>query len=691
MQSAEYLFRPKSVAIIGASETGGSGWTRLIYENLEAHGFPIPVYLINPRRDELWGRPVYPDFASLPEPVDLALSIVPARAQPDILEDGARNGLKCALIYAARFGEGDDEEGRARAERLAGLTRDHGLRICGPNCMGALSFRERLLFYPAPRVRAFPEGSAGVVFQSGGTFQFWLQQAATRGLGFSYAVSSGNELDLDIADYIDFFVDDEATRLIVCMLEGIGRPDAFMEAAARALEAGKPILALKIGTSERGRQSTVSHTGSLAGDDDVFNAVCRKYGVVRCASLDGLIEAGLAFAAGRIPAGRRAALSGFSGGTKGLFLDYANEQGLPLAELSEATRDKIQPLIDPGLVAENPLDTGAGLAGLQKRFSEVCQIVAADDGVDMIAMQGQLPISEVEQPEPETFTAVAAIGKPVIALGRMGQNVTEAGRAFQDATGLPFLQGLPDAIHALKALGDYGAARRRGIVPLPEADPAPSRLDDAELQALLKARHIPPPESAFAETPEDAAVKAGEIGFPVALKIVSPEPLHKTELGAVALHLRDEGAVRNEAAAMAERLGAEIEITGFLVQEQVEGLELIVGLRDDPLFGPFAVVGLGGVYVEALRDVAFRLLPIDADDVGEMLNELRSSRLLAAFRGRPARDRDAAARAIVQLSEIYLAHRSRLEDLEINPLIVLGEGEGVRAVDLRPVWKQGTE
>ncbi len=685
MSAAQHLFRPKSVAIVGASETGGSGWTGAIFENLETHGFPIPVYLINPRRDELWGRQVYPDFASLPEPVDLALSIVPAKAQPDILEDGAKNGLKCALIYAARFGEGDDAEGRARAERLNGLRREYGLRVCGPNCMGALSLPERLLFYPAARVRALPAGSAGVIFQSGGTFQYWLQQAAIRGLGFSYAVSSGNELDLDIADYIDFMVEDEGTRLIFCMIEGIGRPDAFMAAAGRALEAGKPILAVKIGSSELGRQSTLSHTGALAGDDDIFNAMCRQLGVIRCPTLDGLIETGLAFNAGRIPAGRRAAMSGYSGGAKGLFLDYAHQQDLPLAQLSPETSAAIAPLIDVGLAPENPLDTGAGVAGRQNVFSQISQIMAGDDGVDLICMQGQLPLSETETPDPETFAAVARLGKPVIAHGRMAQNVTEAGRAFQEAAGVPFVLGLPETVHALKALGDYGQVRRRGLRPLGAVDANATRLDSGALQDLLGARQIPPPKSAFAETPDEAAVRAREIGFPIALKIHSTQPLHKTELGGVKLHLLDENAVRQEAASMGERLEAEME--GFLVQEQVEGLELLVGLRRDAQYGPFVVVGLGGVQVEAIRDVAFRLLPIDAEDGMDMLSGLRASRLFGEFRGRPPRDMKAAVNAILAFSEIYLAYRDVLEDMEINPLIVLGEGEGVRAVDLRTVWR----
>lgn len=261
-RNAETLFRPKTVAIVGASDTGGGGWPKAIYDNMEHAGFPARVYLINPRRDELWGQKVYPNFAAIPEKIELALSIVPAEAAPDVLAEGVANGLETALVFAARFGEGGDGEGEVRAQKLRDLCDNEGLRICGPNCMGAISMRENLLFYPASRVRGLPHGPIGVVFQSGGTFQYWLTQGASRGLRYSYAVSSGNELNLDIADYVNFMVEDPNTKLIACMIEGIRRPEAFMAAAEKAFNAGKPIIALKVGTSERGQTATASGRAS---------------------------------------------------------------------------------------------------------------------------------------------------------------------------------------------------------------------------------------------------------------------------------------------------------------------------------------------------------------------------------------------------------------------------------------------
>ncbi len=690
-RSAEAIFRPRSVAIIGASDTGGSGWPRAIYENMRYAGFPAKVYLVNPRRSELWGEPVYADLALVPEPIDLALMTIPAEAVPTSLEQGAAHGLKAALLYAARFGEGGDAEGAARAEAVKELCERAGVRVCGPNCMGALSLRERLLFYPVSRVRALPPGPVGVIFQSGGTFQFWLQQGAVRGLGFSYAVSSGNELDLDLADYINFMVEDVHTRLVACMVEGVRRPDAFMAAAEKALGAGKPIIMVKVGSSEQGKAAAQSHTGALAGDDQVFDAVCRKYGIIRCPSLDDLIETALAFQSGRLPKGRRIAMAGYSGGAKGLFLDYAAEQGAEIARFSTQTLQQIAPLIDSGLKPDNPLDAGAALAGRPSVFSRICQIIASDEHVDLLTVQGQLPLSPEEKGDPVVYAKIVeSTDKPVLMYCRVGQNVTEAGRVFQEKAKAPFIQGLPETLRALQALIRYAECRRHRLPLIGEPAGAEANLEGAAFQALLREHALPPATAAFAATPADTARTAARIGFPVALKIMSPQASHKTEVGGVSLGLAGIDAVAREAEAMVARFKEhhpDSEIHGFLVQEMVGGIELILGVREDPQFGPFMIAGLGGVFVEAVRDIAFRLLPVTAGDAREMLGELRSARVLGGFRGRPARDVDAIAAAMEGLSRLFLNHRPWLADLEINPLMVLEQSKGVRAIDVRLVRK----
>lgn len=689
--SAEAFFRPNSVAIVGASDTGGGGWAREIYKNLEYAGFPTEVFLINPRRDELWGQKVYPDFASLPKQVDLALTIVPAPFIPDVLAEGVEHGLKAALVYAARFGEGGDAEGARRGQAIRALCDEHGLVVCGPNCMGALSFPRNLLFYPATRIRGLPTGPVGVVFQSGGTFMFWLQRASERGLGFSYAVSSGNELNLDLPDYINFLVEDDDTQMIACMVEGIRRPDAFMEAARRALAAEKPIVMLKVGRSDLGKQAAASHTGALASDDAVLQAVCRKLGVVRVYSLDEMIDQCLVLNQRRWPKGRRIAMAGFSGGGKGLYLDYSVDEGAVQARLSEDTVAKIEPYIDPGLSGQSPIDCGAGIASRQQDFSTVCSLMAADPGVDIVTMQGQLPTLPDDPSDPTIYSRVVeSTDKPVIAHVRVSQNLSQAGRDFQAAARMAFVQGLPQTVRAMQGLCRFADALHRGVAPLPEPGGHKADLEGDAIDRVLREHALPPPASAFGATGEAAAEAAADIGFPVALKIVSPAASHKTEVGGVALNLADGAAVIAATGDMAARLKAadpKALIDGYLVQEMVSGIEVIIGVREDPQFGPVMVVGLGGILVEAMRDVSLRMLPVGPDDAREMLDELRGKAVLGAFRGAPARDVDALVKAICGLSALYADYRGHLADLEVNPLIVGAAGEGVRAVDVRPVWR----
>ena len=687
-RSVDHLLRPKTIAIIGASDSSRGGWAREIYENLEFSGFPAKIYLVNPKRSELWGRPVFPNFAAITEPVDLALTIIPSAAIPETLAEAAAHGLKCALIYAAQFGEGGDPEGRRRADAVRALCDTHGLRVSGPNCMDSVSLRENLLLYPSTRVRGLRPGSVGVVFQSGGTFQFWLQQASLRGLDFSYAVSSGNELDLDLADYISFLVDDPATRIIACMVEGIRRPRAFMAAAEKALAAKKPIILVKLGRSAAGQAAAQSHTGAVASDAQVFDAVCRRYGIINVPSLDDLIENCLAFGQGRLPKGPLIGMSCYSGGSKGLALDYGSDEGAAMAPLTAETKAKLKTMIDPGLAAENPLDCGPVVGVRAPQFAEICKVVCADPTVDLVTVQGLLPVNPGDACDPAPLRSVMeSTTKPVLAFGRIAQNVSEISRKFQTETGVPFIHGLPETIRALRNLVRYAEVLQR---PVPPPDPpVATRVPDAgALDALLAEHGLTPPRSALAASPDDAATKAAAIGFPVAVKIVSPQASHKTEVGGVALHLSDAALVRAAAERMAARLkahDARATIDGFLVPEMVDGLEMLVGVREDPQFGPIMAVGLGGVAVEAIKDVSIRLLPIDHGMAADMIFSLRGAELLGAFRGRPERDTPALTQAMIGLSRLFTTYRPWLSDIEVNPLIVRARDEGVRAVDVRMV------
>ena len=334
------------------------------------------------------------------------------------------------------------------------------------------------------------------MFQSGGTFQFWLQQAALRGLDFSYAISSGNELDLDLADYINFLVDDEHTRIIACLVEGVRRPQAFMAAAEKALAAGKPILLVKVGRSERGKAATASHTGAIAGDDQVFDAVCRKYGIVRCPSLDDLIETALAFSQGRLPKGNRIAMACYSGGAKGLVLDYASDEGAEMAPLTPETRAKLPGMIDPGPRAGKSARRRAGgrRAGGKVRRDLQGGLRRSDGRSRHRAGAGAGRSRAIRTIPSRCASVLASTDKPVLAFGRIAQNASDVSRKFQSETGVPFIHGLPETVRALQGLVRYAAALRRGVAAMPEPRGRAENLDGAAFDALLAAHGLTPPQ-----------------------------------------------------------------------------------------------------------------------------------------------------------------------------------------------------
>jgi acetate---CoA ligase (ADP-forming) len=675
------LFRPPSIAIVGASER--ARWPRQIYQQLQQYGYPGQIYPVNPRIGEVWGTKCFPDLASLPEPPAHALVIVPAPAVQGVLEAGVAAGLKSATVYAAQLGEGNDPEIVARGTALKALIRRSGLVMCGPNCMGFNALREKNFGYPNADLCAMTPGSVAFVTQSGGTVQYIGSMGAHRGVNFNYLISSGNELSVDLADYVNFFAEDDSTRVIALFVEGIRRPQAFMAAAAKALAAGKPIVAIKTGKSQKARDSAQSHTGAIAGDYGAFTAMCERYGIVVCNSLDDMIEMLLVFQAGRLPKGPRVGWVTTSGGTVDLLFDHLEEiGGLVTPEFDPATKATLRPMVSYELELKNPLDAGNPVDDAHD--ARLCAAIAADPNVDMLAWGGTPPSGSRVRDPAITRSIVEGTDKPVIGFIRMAILTDQATVKFQNDVGFPFLQGLPSVIRALSALAFYGVRKGRAVAPLSPPAGRPETLEGAALEAALARHGLTLPRSAMAKSSQDAAAAAAKIGFPVALKIVSSAISHKTEAGGVRLHLSSEAEVvraAQELAASAAKAVPGAPIDGYLVQEMVDGVEMIVGARSDPLYGPMLVVGAGGILVELVKDVAFRLLPVTPADARAMIAELKVAKLLAGFRGKPAADVDALVAAICGLSDFYLDHRHLLSDIEINPLIVLAKG--VRAVDVR--------
>ena len=676
----ENVLSAKSVAIVGASPKGR--WPMGILRNLKK-AYKGKIFLINPNYQEIENHPCYPNLAALTEVPEELLILIPTRAVLGTLEEAAKLGTKSATIYTAGFGEGDDPMGKERAQAMKELCERTGFVICGPNCMGSYSLSEGLWTFPTS-TPLLKRGPVGLIFQSGGSLGNWIKGATERGIGFSYAVSSGNEISLDLVDYLSFMVDDPETKVVLLMAEGIRRPKEFMAVAREALNKSKPILVIKLGRSEMGKRQAISHTGALAGADEVFDAVCNRLGVIRCPTLEDLTEMTLAFMAGRYPRGSRAAIVVNSGGMKGLICDHAEELNTNLAQLSNKTKEAVRPLIPPELAVENPLECGVAGFGDEQGFINIVKLHAEDDGVDLLAIHGELPRFP-EKREATLFKNLAATtDKPILAFARSTYSCTDESRTFQEQAGIPFLQAIKPTLRALAGLGLYGERKRLGVPTLPDANGKPEDLEGDKFNALLQSRGIGLPKQFLVGTAAEAGLKSKEIGYPVALKLIAAEIVHKTESGAVVLGLK----TAEEVVAEAQKLLSKTLGKGhLLIQEMVQGTEVLLGARTDPQYGPFLMVGLGGILVEVLKDVAIRLLPVDEGEARRMLQELRGFKVLQGVRGQGPRDVDALVKAMVGLSDIFAAHRNHLTDLEINPLMVRAQGRGVAAVDVRLAYK----
>jgi acetate---CoA ligase (ADP-forming) len=695
----------KSLAIVGASER--ARWPSEIFRNLREFGYPGRIVLVNPRQKSVFGQRCFPSLRDLPEPVDHALVIVPAPGVPDVLTAAEETGVASATVYASMLGDGDAPESKARGAWLEEFTAKSRLRVAGPNCMGAYSYRERLFGYPNTDLCRLAPGPVACIFQSGGLLQFWMKAAAERGLRYSYCITSGNEPDLGLADYLNFVIDDPHTRQVVLFVEGIRRPQAFMHAAGRALAMGKPILAIKTGATAQSQAASQSHTGAIAGDYAAYLAMCNRYGIINHRSLDDLVETALAFEGGRLPRGPRIGFVTNSGATVDLLYDYAEAESAAIPDFTEETKAALLPLMQAGITPRNPLDVG--IPSTLEVAAKLCETAARDPNIDMVAWTSPMPRTGEPWGDPAALRQLLdKTDKPIVAFGRVIQQLSDEQLALHQAAGFPFLQGIEPTIRALGALW-FHAARRGRLPPMPARAP-PSDLSPATLQATLARYGIALPESYAAANAAEAASAAERIGFPVALKIRSRDVLHKTEVGGVALDLQNREAVQ----AAAEALMASVRtaqpsarIDGFLVQEMVAGVEAIVGARSDAFYGPLLLIGAGGVLVELVEDASLRLLPVSSDEVAAMIDDLRLARSLAGFRGGPAADRAALEAAAVALGRFFLDHRARIKEIEINPLIVRA-GEPIRdrraraskpgkdatgaiAVDVRVLWQEGAE
>jgi acetate---CoA ligase (ADP-forming) len=621
----------------------------------------------------------------------------------ETLEQAAGIGAKAAWVLAAGFAEAGPE-GEALQRDLAATAARHGLLVCGPNCVGMFNLHARSATYSVALPAAIPRGRVGGVFQSGAVCMGIAN--SNRGLGFSTIISSGNEALLDSADYIAHLARDPETSVILAFLEGIRQPAKFLAAARLAREAGKPVLVVKVGRSAIAQRAALAHTGALAGSNAVHEAVFAAHGIVRLDSLDELLEAAELFLKASLPAGPGIGMLTLSGGQIGLIGDEVQATKLECPELSEPIRARLSQVLPPYSAIANPLDAwGAG--NFEQTYPACTAIVADEPAVDLIAVSRDSPpgIAAREVWQSSVIVDAAAevsrrTGKPVVVFSNIANGCDPDVQRRAAAAGLPLLQGTRASVRALDAFVRYAAWRRsppasRAASPIDAVALAdlrrdlarqPSALTEHAAKMVLAAYGIPVTREALAASGEQAVERAEAIGYPVALKVQSPDVPHKTEAGAIALGVGDAEGVRRAFDRLIDnvsRYDPRARIDGVLVQEMVAGpvAEVIVGSLVDAEFGPVVVFGLGGIFAEVFQDSALRLAPVDRQAALDLVAGIRAAPLLRGFRGRPAGDVEAVADVIVRLSHLAADLQDEVSAVDINPLMVLPAGRGVRAAD----------
>lgn len=680
------LIRPASIAIVGASADFGKVNGRPLKHLLDK-GYAGRILPVNPKYGQIAGLPCVPSIAALPEAADLAIVAVPAAEVPDSIDALGRRGVRAAVVFSSGFGE-TGPEGRVLEQRVAALARRHGLALCGPNCLGFVNAFDKVY----ATFSQYADGETGpgpvaFVTQSGAFGTAIAALARQRGLGLGYFINTGNQADLDFAELMLAVIDDPRIRVAAGYLEGLEDGASLIRLAERCHALGKPLVLTKVGRMASGQRAAASHTGALAVADAVFDAVVRQHGVLRARNEEQMLDMLQALSQQRRAEGRGLGIATQSGGAGVMMADRAEEVGLAVPELGEATQERLLQVMPAFGAAGNPVDVTGQFVARPELLRESVIALLDDPAVHIGIVWLQLMTAHVDtlvrifceiRDRSRKPWFVCWVAAPEAALQRLR------------AEGIVVFSAGERAVEAAAALARHGEflhRHARATAALPA--PTPADLADAvdavegvqpsvQATAWLRAAGVPMAPVALARSADEAVALWRAAGRAVALKIESPDITHKTEVGGVLLGLDDEAAVRaafDTLLARARQQRPQARLDGVLVQAMAGGhLELVVGVQRDPAFGPVVMVGFGGVLVEVLKDVAFRRAPFDDDEALAMLAELRMAPLLDGVRGQPAVDRRAIARLLAGLSRWAAAMQPRLAELDLNPVRVGPEG-----------------
>ena len=697
------FFWPESIAVLGASPDLHRIRGRLLHQ-LRENGFPGRILPINPSYADIAGLRCYPSIAAVGGPVDLALVAIPAAGVAAAVEECAQAGVKNTLIISSGFAE----EGGASADMQAALievTGRTGIRACGPNCEGYFNALGNVATTFSPTVEVTEDADrklvsdrrVGVIAQSGGIGFALFNRGKAAGIGFSYVISTGNEADLNMADFLDYMIEDPNTAAVMLFCETVRNGPSFVAALDKARRRGKPVIAIKVGRSAAGSRASASHTASLSGSYTAYHAIFQRYGVIEAEDADEAVAIAGVLVSCPLPNGRRVGVITPSGGGGVWMADTLSAAGLivpPLSARMQATLRSVMPSYGaPG----NPVDVTAQGSQTGPATMTAMEKLAESDEIDMLVLITSLTsVTRVSLDADRVRATAARCGKPMTVWTYTLPS--EFGRTAAANCGLFVHSDLRNVGVAMARLVDYAEALARPIPALPAAFDAvpiipgssPVLPEYAAKQAL--AEFLPPSAEALATTAAEAVDAATRLGFPVALKVQSPDLPHKTEAGGVCLHLSDATAVRSAYDAIMRAVLArkpDAHIDGVVVQRMApKGYELVIGMINDPTFGPLMMVGLGGVTVELFGDVAHAPAPVDVAEAERMIHSLRSAPLLAGFRGSKPIDLAPVTSLVARLSEAALTHAGRIAEMEFNPVILHADGSGLTIADALVTLKE---
>jgi len=697
--SLSALLAPKSIAVVGASDDFGRIGGMLI-KYLLKFGYRGKIYPVNPKYEEIAGIQCYPNVRNLPEKADTALIAVAAKLVPESLRECAEGGIKTAIVYSAGFAE-TGGEGRRKQEELREIIRQGEMKVCGPNCIGIVNFTEDIAmsfsgFLEADRLVS---GNVGFVSESGALGGSIVNRAQDRNIGFSYFISTGNEADLDLTDFMAFLVEDANTQVIMAYVEGIRDIAKFARVAKRALELGKPIVLLKVGETEGGKRVAATHTGSLTGSDAVYSAAFEQYGVIRVEDYDDLIETAMLFSKSKLPKGNRMGILTGTGGGAIILADKIAKHGLSLPPLSQFTQEQLSQKVESFATVGNPMDLTGQLYSQPETFKNVIQLFAQDENIDIVTVAiSMVPGERAKARATYIIDAAKAVDKPFVSWWAAGE-LSEPAFKLLDESKVTLFKSPERCIKAVKSVVTYSQMREKLLVRDKEALPvsidcrkaetlfgtSEQTLTEHETKLLLASYGIPVTREEVATSAAQAADIAGKIGYPLALKVNSRQITHKSEAGGIRLNLASKSAVikaYSEILANCQKYAPKAKIEGVLVQEMAkEGTEVIIGISRDPDFGLVLMFGLGGIFVEILRDVSMRLVPITHRDAEGMVREIKGYQVLTGARGKPRADIEAIINMLLKVSNLASDWNESISELDLNPVVVFEDGQGAKVLD----------